>query len=167
METSKLARNDSWKRKKNENHGENFHEHWLVFHWILWRLMGWYTKYKLVQVELTGLTPKQITFILQRFQRCFSFNYHGSQTFPVIIESLQSNVMFLSFFFYKVVLFVCSRIFSRFLTTHNFISWRHVIFCKRQAEKTLWQMEYKPFTFNIESCWKIYREVTMYSTMTT
>ena len=53
---------------------------------------------KLVQVGVTGLTPKLIKFFLKGIECFIAFTYHRSQAFPVIFEILQWNVVSNSLF---------------------------------------------------------------------
>ena len=95
METSILARNDSWKRRKTKI-AQNFSMN--IDLCSIWSCQDWWDVYKLANAGVTGLTPKLISSFLKGFECFIAFNYLGSQVFPMIIEFLQWNVVFTSSF---------------------------------------------------------------------
>ena len=70
--------------------------------------------YKLVQVGVTGLTPKLIKLFLKGIECFLAFTYHRSQAFPVIFEILQWNVVFTSFFLNISDFFIQQSVFKIF-----------------------------------------------------
>ena len=95
MDTSILARNDSWKRRKTkitQSFSMNIH---LIY---IWYCQDWWGGIQSGTGWSDRSNTKTDNFFWKAFECFFAFNYHGSQVFPVIIEILQSNVMFPSFF---------------------------------------------------------------------
>ena len=166
METSILARNDSWKRRKTKITLNFFMNIDLIY---IWSCQNWWDVYKLANAGVTGLTPKLITSFLKGFECFIAFTYLGSQVFPMIIEFLQWIVVFTYFFLNISDFFIQQSVFKIFddtlvldaaenvcklqnsieesRTTNGksgiFWLWNklNVKTCPRTSWKNLWQME--------------------------
>ena len=95
METSILAPNVSWKRRKTkitQNFSMNIDLNYI------WYCQDWWGGIQTGTGWSDRSNTKTEDFFPKGFKCFFAFNYHGSQVFPVIIEILQSNVVFPSFF---------------------------------------------------------------------